>query len=92
VHRNTWPNAAYEPHAHAKGDRTLKDLIIQAGDALPKNDRGQEMCLTFHLLGSCNSRCKRRKDHHNIEPGGTRHTSEEDAKLLSWCSKHIKAE
>jgi hypothetical protein len=91
VHRNTWPNAAYEEYARAKGDRTLKDLIIQAGDALPKNDRGQEMCLTFHLLGSCNSRCKRRKDHHDIE-GGKRHTPDEDAKLLSWCSRPITAE
>jgi hypothetical protein len=92
VHRNSWPNAAFEPFARAKGARTLKDIIIRAGEPLPKNDRGHEMCLTFHMLGACNSRCKRKKDHHDIEPVGKKHTADEDAKLLAWCSKHVIAE
>jgi hypothetical protein len=89
VHSNMRPNSAFEPHKRNRGNRTLKNLVIDAGTAIPKNDRGQEMCLTFHLLGSCNSRCRRKKDHNDIEPGGSFHTPAEDKRLLDWCAQHI---
>jgi hypothetical protein len=92
VHRNEFQNAAFESYQRLKGNRTLKDIIIAAGERLPKNDRGHEMCLTFHMLGSCNSRCKRKKDHHNIESKGRKHNAEEDARLLAWCAQHVQAE
>jgi hypothetical protein len=50
------------------------------------------MCLTFQLVNACNSRCKQKRDHHNIKPGGCKHSVAEDAKLMAWCAKHIKAE
>jgi hypothetical protein len=92
VHRNEFPNANYDPYRRLKGNRTLKQLIIDAGAPLPKNDRGHEMCLTFHLIGSCNSRCKCKRDHHDVEPGGKKHTAAEDTRLLAWCAQHITTE
>jgi hypothetical protein len=92
VHRNEFPNAAFEPYQRLKGNRTLKDSIIAADDRLPKDNWGHKMCLTFHLLVSCNSRCKHKKDHHNIEPNGRKHSVDEDTKLLAWCAQHIQAE
>jgi hypothetical protein len=70
----------------------LKRVVIYAGEPLPKNDRGHKMCLTIHLISACNSQCKRKRDHHNIEPGSQKHSTREDSKLLAWCAKHIKAE
>ncbi len=47
------------------------------------------MCLTFHLLGMCNSCCCHKKDHNDIESGGAYHNADEDTRLLAWCAQNI---
>jgi hypothetical protein len=60
-----------------------------AGNPVPKNDNGDEMCVTFHCIATCNNNCSRRWDH-NAHMSGQRancraHNPGEDARLLAWC-------
>ena len=63
--------------------RTVKDSIKKRNVELPTNARGQPMCLTYHVHGVCNTRCKLAPDH-------SAHTSTEDEALRSWCADHYK--
>jgi hypothetical protein len=94
--RNVYPNGnesefvTYRARM-AAGKKKFKEVISAAdesGNPVPKNDRGQVMCVTFHVLGNCNNFCIRRGDHHNLN-GGATHTKAEDDKLLKWCAKAI---
>jgi hypothetical protein len=63
----------------------IRDVISRAaaaGKPLPKNDRGLDMCITFHVKGFCNANCKRRADH--SPPGPVRNPAEE-TRLHAWC-------
>mgnify|MGYP000181859540 CR=1 FL=1 len=63
----------------------VRDVITRAetaGHPLPKNDRGLDMCVTFHVKGFCNSNCRRHADH--SPPGPARNPAEE-ARLHAWC-------
>jgi hypothetical protein len=62
----------------------VRDVIQRAvttGNPIPKNDGGQDMCITYHVKGFCNMNCGRKLDH---EP--PKHTPEEDARLAAWCA------
>ncbi len=63
--------------------RTVKDSIKKRNVELPTNARGQHMCLTYHVHGVCNTRCKFATDHYA-------HTSAEDEALRAWCADHYK--
>jgi hypothetical protein len=63
----------------------IRDVITRAaaaGHPLPKNDRGEDMCVTFHVKGFCNANCRRNADH--SPPGPVRNPAEE-ARLHAWC-------
>ena len=63
----------------------VRDVITRAaaaGHPLPKNDRGGDMCITFHVKGFCNANCRRSADH--SPPGPARNPAEE-ARLFTWC-------
>ena len=63
----------------------VRDVITRAetaGHPPPKNDRGLDMCVTFHVKGFCNSNCRRHADH--SPPGPARNPAEE-ARLHAWC-------
>lgn len=89
-HRNTYPNgneAAFVAFRERFSAKPIKVFVLEgvaAGHPVPKNAAGQDMCVSFHVLGNCNSRCNRGGDHHNLL-GGTTHTKAEDEKLLKWC-------
>jgi hypothetical protein len=61
--------------------REVIQRAVEAGRPIPKNDRGQDMCITFHVKGFCNMNCGRKLDH-----GPPKHTAEEDARLVAWCA------
>jgi hypothetical protein len=63
----------------------VRDVIARAetaGHPLPKNDRGLDMCITFHVKGFCNANCRRNADH--SPPGPVRNPAEE-SRLHAWC-------
>jgi hypothetical protein len=92
VHVNMHPNAILTKFKDIKGSRSFKSLIEVADHPVPPNDMGVPMCLSFHVLGMCNSRCGRAKDHNDVLPGGKRHTDREDRKIESWCQVNIMPE
>jgi hypothetical protein len=55
---------------------------VAAGHAIPKNDRGEDMCITYHVKGFCNMNCRRKGDH---SPPGPARSPAEEAKLFAWC-------
>jgi hypothetical protein len=62
----------------------IRDVIqraVTAGNPIPKNDQGLDMCITYHVKGFCNVNCGRKLDH-----GPPKHTPEEDARLVAWCT------
>lgn len=64
----------------ATGKR-VRDVIKEAGAAghkLPKNDAGNDMCISYHVKGICNTGCGRQADHQAHKDGET-------ARLASWC-------
>ena len=63
--------------------RTLKDNLKLRQVETPTNARGANMCITFHVVGVCNERCKFAADH------GT-HSDSEDATFQTWCTEHYK--
>jgi hypothetical protein len=93
---NTYPNGNEDAFAAYRARMTnnkkkFRAVIQEAetnGFPVPKNARGLDMCVTFHVLGMCNSYCNRRGDHHNLN-GGAVHTKAEDETLLKWCEKAI---
>jgi hypothetical protein len=97
THRNLYPNgneAEFKVYHDAMAGRKFKKVITdgaQKGHPIPKNARGQEMCITFHVLGNCTSFCSRCGDH-NVVDGGANHTKAEDKALLKWCKACILPE
>jgi hypothetical protein len=91
THRNMYPNnneAAFKVYRSAMAGKKFRQVInagVQAGHSLPQNHRGEEMCVTFHVLGNCTSYCSRKGDHNSA--GGGNHTKADDDLLLQWC-KH----
>ena len=65
----------------------LKDLVgkaIAAGNHLPSNRDGTQMCLSYHVKGRCNTGCGRVGDHR-------KHTADEDNSLNAWCTQNYTA-
>lgn len=59
--------------------KPLKESLTSRNIVTPLNSRGNRMCLTFHVMGVCNARCRYATDH-------TIHTAPEDQELAAWCS------
>lgn len=99
THRNVYPNrneAAFMAVKHrvAAGKKRFKDIVLAAeaaGNPVPKNARGWDMCVTFHVIGNCSNICNRQRDHHDLA-GGAKHTKAEDDKLLQWCERAVPVE
>jgi hypothetical protein len=53
---------------------------------LPKNDDGTTMCLSYHLLGMCNTRCGLKADHDRFRDGRT--SAGELDRLKTWADQH----
>jgi hypothetical protein len=69
----------YAPfRATGKRVREVIKTAIQAGHQLPKNDRGVDMCVSFHVKGVCNTNCGRNSDH-------APHNADETARFVAWC-------
>jgi hypothetical protein len=69
----------YSPY-RSTGKR-VRDVIKEAsaaGNKLPQNDAGKDMCISFHVKGICNTGCGRKSDH---QP----HSDGETARLAGWC-------
>jgi hypothetical protein len=59
----------------------MRDVLKKALEKrqhLPKNAKGKEMCLSYHVKGICNFRCRRKADHRT-------HNATETQALLKWC-------
>jgi hypothetical protein len=74
------------------GGKAIKKIVLdakEAGHPVPTNSNGDEMCVTFHVFGSCSSNCQRRFDHHTLARAEKstckQHTPKEDAKMIAWC-------
>jgi hypothetical protein len=97
THRNMYPNGneeAFKVYRTLMIGRKFKKVIdagVQNGHLIPKNGRGDDMCVTFHVLGNCTSFCSRRSDH-NTAGGRGNHTKADDDALLKWCKTCITAE
>jgi len=65
--------------------RPFKDKMKEKGIALPTNARGETICLTYHVLGMCNERCKQASDH-------APHDATENEQLRAWCEQHYKVD
>ena len=65
------------------GRSRILEAVRKAGGPPPKVTRGAsevQMCIAYHIKGTCWSQCRRRKDH-------ATHTQEEDQLLVDWCVK-----
>ena len=97
THRNLYPNgneSSFLPYRRGMVGKKFKAIItagVEAGHPIPTNAHGEEMCISFHILGNCNSFCSRKKDHNNLG-GGANHTKAEDETLLKWCKDCIPTE
>jgi hypothetical protein len=82
--RNQHYNATLYGEHKAKGIKTgkLKAALHARGNIkIPRNTNNVSMCIPFHVIGMCNSRCHSVADH---VP-----QSETDANTLStWCAEH----
>ncbi len=65
--------------------KVMKDSLRRCNVSYPTNSRGGNMCLTYHVLGICNSRCKHALDHYA-------HSAAEDETFRAWCVEHYKLE
>ena len=67
----------------AMGIRTaaLRDHLKEKNIAPPKNNKGHEICLAWHVVGMCNTNCKRSGTH-------TTQAQTDEAALLTWCESH----
>jgi hypothetical protein len=85
--RNMAYNEALFANYKAMGIRSqkLKDALKDRKVQLPLNSKGKRMCLPYHVLGFCNSRCGGSDDHAD-------HTPKEDGELSAWCKDNYKLE
>jgi hypothetical protein len=63
--------------------RALKESLRRRKVTCPTNALGQGMCLTYHVMGVCNNKCKFADDHY-------KHNDQEDERLRAWCDQHYK--
>ena len=59
----------------------IRDILKkakEAGNPLPKNAWGGDMCVSYHVKGVCNTNCGRKADHRP-------HNAADKKKLLDWC-------
>jgi hypothetical protein len=63
----------------------VRDVLQRAGttNRVPKNSAGVEMCLSYHMKGTCNANCARNGDHKE-------HTPAEDLAIVQWCETNYK--
>lgn len=73
------------------GGKVIKKImqdVKEAGQHVPKNNNGDEMCITFHGE-NCSSNCQRCFDHNALAKAEKavckKHTPKEGAKLIAWC-------
>jgi hypothetical protein len=64
--------------ASGKRVREVMKTARAAGHAFPKNNKGVDMCVSYHVKGVCNSNCGRASDH-------GLHSQEETTRLSKWC-------
>jgi hypothetical protein len=64
--------------AAGKRVREVMKTAHRDGHAFPQNDKGIDMCVSYHVKGVCNSNCGRAANH-------SPHSPEETARLLEWC-------
>ena len=61
----------------------VRELLVNAANpppASPHDPTGNtHMCVTYHVKGMCNDRCRRAKDHHP-------HTDAQSNLLVQWCT------
>lgn len=64
----------------------IRHIRANANNVVPKSPRDEnvEMCIAYHVLGRCQSNCRRIVDH-------VQHTAEEDAPLMAFCTEHWHA-
>ena len=60
--------------------RAVREAVIAADKPVPINNKGTEMCLSYHILGFCWNNCDRAEDHRA-------HTTSETTKLKTWCTE-----
>jgi hypothetical protein len=65
--------------------QAIKAQVRKNHVAYPKNTAGNNMCMSFHVLGVCNDTCRQASDH-------GAHTAAEDDILRTWCEEHYKIE
>ena len=62
-----------------------RDVLLAANNpppASPHDPSGQcHMCISYHVKGMCNERCRRAIDHAD-------HTEQQTANLVQWCTTH----
>ena len=63
--------------------RTLKDNLKLRHIETPTNARGTKMCITYHVVGVCNERCKFAADHFA-------HNDADDTTFQTWCTENYK--
>jgi hypothetical protein len=79
---NTSPSDLFDDLKQQAGRKKISDAIAKAGEPplVTRDGTSAQMCVSFHLRGSCWSKCNRRLDHGP-------HNEEEDKRLLEWCKE-----
>jgi hypothetical protein len=58
--------------------KQVRDKATSANKPIPKNTKGTEHCLSFHVNGFCWDNCSRKEDHRT-------HSNHEHKALVDWC-------
>lgn len=61
----------------------FRKRLSESKVAIPKNARGDTMCLSYHVKGGCNSQCRFVSGHGKL-------TDAEAKELQDWCTLHYK--
>jgi hypothetical protein len=79
------PNAQQAPrliaYAARRTGRRLTAILAQAvtdGHELPKDRYSQAFCLSYHVIGTCNNLCHRKRNHRQL-------SDDEVTRLAGWC-------
>jgi len=82
--RNSGYNAALFGEYKAKGIKTgkLKAALHDRGNIkVPRNSSNVTMCIPYHVIGMCNTRCHSVADH-------APHSEADANTLATWCAEH----
>jgi hypothetical protein len=79
---NPSPSTVFDDLKQKAGRKKISDAIAKAGEPplVTRDGTSVQMCVSYHLRGSCWSKCNRRLDHGP-------HNEEEDLRLLEWCKE-----